>query len=63
MYIVRDTESDEVIGPFEFQEDAVSFITRVERASNYAVVGLEAIDMSDPEDWMTENLDDLTVVY
>lgn len=59
MYIVTDLDNDSTVGPFQSYEDANSFIAKVEEISHNHVINLEILEMTQPEEWLYENMDDL----
>ena len=59
MFIVKDNESEGIIGPFSMYEDAVSFVTKVESMSGTYINGLEVFDVTEPNEWIYENMDNI----
>jgi len=57
MYVVTNTDNE--IGPFDTYEDAVSFIAKVEELSPSGDAGLEVLDLTSPEEWLHENMNDI----
>lgn len=59
MYVVYDTETQSMIGPFDSHEDAQSFIVKVEEMSNLKIDGLEVYGMTEPNEWVLDNMDNI----
>lgn len=59
MYMVIDEETQSLIGPFDNEMDASSFIAKVESESLYNISSLEAYEVTSTEDWMFENIDNI----
>jgi hypothetical protein len=57
--MVLDEETQSIIGPFNDEVDAASFIAKVESESLYNISSLEAYEVTSTDDWMFENIDNI----
>jgi hypothetical protein len=63
MWIVTDTITDSVIGPFESNEDATIFVMEAEHlVTNLGNPELFIAEVVDPQQWAMDNAADLSEV-
>jgi len=59
MFVVHDQDTQSIIGPFNTNEDAVSFMTKVEEMSQYNFSLIEVYDVQEPNEWLHDNMDNI----
>ncbi|CAB4153317.1 hypothetical protein UFOVP621_93 [uncultured Caudovirales phage] len=59
MFIVNDPDTQSMIGGFNTNEDAISFIAKVESMSNHNITSLEVYEVVDADEWLFDNMDNL----